>query len=110
MFYQFEFDIFESRDFIDSDIDVIKRDSSCFCFTGSFSYGTRDNMKNYVEDRGSVFSKLVTIKVNYLVVGTKENSTWKHGSHGNKIENAINLKQKGYDIKIVSENKFFKMY
>lgn len=67
-------------------------------------------MADYVRSRGSVFSELITIKVDYLVVGTKASKKWKHGTHGNKIEKALELKQKGHDIKIISESKFFKMY
>ena len=75
-----------------------------FCLTGDFIYAPRRNCEELIEVRGGIVGNSVTKKLNYLVVGERGSSEWKHGSFGTKIERAIELKQSGLPIMIVREN------
>lgn len=43
------------------------------------------------------------------MVGSKGSSNWKTGNYGSKIQKALELNDKGSDIKIVEENDFIPM-
>lgn len=73
-----------------------------FCFTGTFNYGQRRDCEQAVIDRGGQAGKL-TRKTNILVIGAYATDSWKHSSFGNKIIKAVELRDKGHPISIVSE-------
>jgi NAD-dependent DNA ligase len=75
-----------------------------FCLTGDFIYAPRRNCEELIELRGGVVGSSVTKKLNYLVVGERGSTEWKHGSFGTKIERAIELKREGLPILIVRES------
>lgn len=74
-----------------------------FCLTGRFFWGSRRACEQEVSDRGGRAHPRVTREVNYLVLGTLGSTDWIHSTHGRKIEYAIELKQKGGPVAIISE-------
>lgn len=62
---------------------------NCFCFTGTFAYGSRKDCQRAISTRGGSCTDNVTTKTDVLVIGSDANSSWAHGSYGNKIEAAM---------------------
>lgn len=81
-----------------------------FLFTGTFNLGTRTECIEMVQTMGGENSKSLTQKVDYLVIGSYVTPTWKHESHGNKIEKAVNYRIKYGNPAIISEGHFIEAF
>ena len=73
-----------------------------FCFTGTFAYGSRSDCRRSVESLGGIEGSL-TKSTDYLVIGIYATDSWAHSSFGRKIEKAVEYREKGSEIAIVSE-------
>ncbi len=73
-----------------------------YTFTGTFNFGKRKTCEKAVIDLGAE-TGAVTMKTNFLVIGTYVTDSWKHSSFGNKILKACDYRDKGVPISIVSE-------
>lgn len=78
-------------------------DGKMFVFTGIMSYGPRKDCQALVEERGGLIGGGVSKKIHYLVVGSIGNEQWRHSSYGTKIMRAVELREAGVPIAIVSE-------
>jgi NAD-dependent DNA ligase len=87
-------------------IETIVISDKVFCFTGNFLYGTRKACERAILERGGETSSSIRTNLNYLVIGTLVSRDWAHTSHGRKIEKAIDYKNKGRPIQIVSEEQW----
>ena len=76
---------------------------SVFCLTGKFVSGTRSKCEDLVVRCGGTPESDVTKKTNYLVIGDLASRDWKFSSFGRKIERAMELRGKGQEISILSE-------
>jgi len=74
-----------------------------FVFTGIMAYGPRRECEKLVENRGGLTANTVSRKVNYLVVGDIGNEQWLHSSYGTKIKKAVELREAGSPLAIISE-------
>jgi len=81
---------------------VIFNDSS-FLFTGTFAFGTRKQCKDAIESLGGLNTKNVTKSLDYLVLGTYVTDSWIHENFGRKIEKAVEYRDAGVPIVIISE-------
>lgn len=88
------------------EVDLIEIPDALFCFTGQFIYGTRAACERAVLDRGGNTIPRVRKDLDYLVIGTMASREWAHTSHGRKIEKAIEFKNKGSNVSIVSEEQW----
>lgn len=79
-----------------------------FLFTGTLIDIERKDAEKEVKLRGGYPAKGVSRTLDYLVVGTIPNPDWKFGSYGNKINDAIKLRNTGFNIQIISEDDFIK--
>ncbi|MBM9519532.1 BRCT domain-containing protein [Desulforhopalus vacuolatus] len=76
-----------------------------FCLTGKFSYAPRKICEEETKKRGANTSKGVTLKTDYLVIGTFCSRDWSHTSYGRKIEKAVGYRdQRRTGIQIVHED------
>jgi len=73
-----------------------------FCFTGVFAYGSRAECESATMFKGAHVGSL-TRKTNYLVIGCYANDQWAHSSYGRKIEKAVDYRNRGWPIQIISE-------
>lgn len=73
-----------------------------YTFTGTFNYGQRKHCEAAVIERGAAVGRIAQ-KTNVLVIGTYVTQSWKHSSFGNKISQAVEWREQGYPISIVSE-------
>ena len=76
------------------------------CFTGEFLYGTRAACERLVLKLGARCAGNVSKKVNILVIGTKVSVDWAHTSFGRKIQQAMELREAGHPMKIISERRW----
>ncbi len=79
-----------------------------FCLTGTFNSGSKDSIEEKIVNKGGICGKGVTSKTNYLIVGGSGSDAWKFGNYGGKVQKAMELKEKGKDIEIISEEDFLK--
>lgn len=77
-------------------------DGRRYCFTGTFMFGKRQECEAAVEARGGSAGNL-TQKTNVLVIGAYATESWKHSSFGTKIMRAVEWRENGVPIAIVSE-------
>ena len=76
-----------------------------FCFTGTFAYGSRSECGRIVESLGGTAGSL-TKATDYLVIGIYATDSWAHSSFGRKIEKAVEYREKGSGVAIVSEERW----
>lgn len=81
---------------------------SSFLFTGTFAYGTRKDCQSAVESLNGLNANGVTKKLDYLVLGTYVTDSWAHESFGRKIEKAMEYRDLGLPITIVTEEHWLK--
>lgn len=81
-----------------------------FCFTGKFFYGPRKKCEAVVEERGGSLTGSPSGKTNFLVIGMIGSSDWIHSTHGRKIEAAVELREAGKGISIISEEHWTKSF
>ena len=74
-----------------------------FCFTGKFIFGTRQQCESRIGVAGGQIHKYPRLDTAYLVVGEIGSRDWIHSNSGRKIERAIELRQRGATIGIISE-------
>lgn len=84
-------------------IEIAHRGRS-FCFTGVFEYGTRQQCHSAVSERGGTPASAITKKLDYLVIGNIGSEFWLHSSFGTKIKKAVDYRDAGLPITIVSES------
>lgn len=74
-----------------------------FVFTGTCAFGTRKQCQAAIETLGGVCAAGVTKQIDYLVIGTYVTDLWAHETFGRKIEKAMQYRDAGVPLAIVSE-------
>lgn len=75
-----------------------------FVVTGKFAYGARTAVFDAIAALGGLPTDSAPTKTtNYVVIGVFASRDWINTSHGRKIEKAVQLREKGTGINIVSE-------
>lgn len=74
-----------------------------FLFTSTMAYGPRKACEALVVERGGSIAAGVSKKTHYLVIGSIGNEQWLHSSYGTKITKAVEIREAGANIAIVSE-------
>ncbi len=74
-----------------------------FVFTGKFASGTRSECQAEITNRGGQCQSSPTKKTRFLVIGSIGSRDWVHSSWGRKIEKAVELREAGELIDILSE-------
>jgi NAD-dependent DNA ligase len=86
-----------------TDPGIIHFDAKNFVLTGKFASGTRSDCEAEILRRGGFCLKNPTKKTHYLVIGEVGSRDWIHSSWGRKIEKAVELRNSGIAIEILSE-------
>lgn len=80
-----------------------------FNITGKFAYGTRKKVIEVIENSGGkAADSPPTRESHYLVIGLFASRDWAHTNHGRKIERAVELRESGSGIAILSEEHWKK--
>lgn len=74
-----------------------------FVVTGTCTFGSRAKVAAAIAERGGRVASSVSRKVGFLVIGDVGSRDWMHSSYGRKIEAAVQLRDNGVPIRIVSE-------
>lgn len=80
-----------------------------FCFTGTFIYGNRAVCENLVLELGGKTVRSITQKTDYLILGEFPSRDWITSSYGLKIQSALELKNKGRGIELLTEETWFNL-
>lgn len=80
-----------------------------FLFTGVMAYGPRKECESLIVERGGLIGGSVSKKIHYLVVGSIGNDQWLHSTYGTKIKKAVELRDNGVPIAIISEEHWQKV-
>lgn len=75
-----------------------------FCLTGEFKSVTKQEISEKLQKLGGIEKTGVSSKLNYLVVGGVGSDAWKFGKIGGKQAKALELNEKGANIKIIDED------
>ena len=89
---------------VDDPAPTILFESRSFCFTGVFDYGRRADCVDAIAKRGGKEAGGITKKLNYLVIGNIGSEVWRHTSFGSKIAKAMEYREAGVPIAIISES------
>jgi NAD-dependent DNA ligase len=74
-----------------------------FLFTGTCVFGTRKQCNEATAELGGIISKGVTQSLDYLVLGTYVTDSWIHETYGRKIEKAMEYRDRGLPLAIITE-------
>lgn len=74
-----------------------------FVFTGVMAYGLRKDCEQLVIERGAATTSAVSRKVHFLVIGSIGNDQWLNSTYGTKIKKAVELRENGAPIALISE-------
>ena len=90
------------------DIDNLLYNKNCV-FTGKLEKMERKEAMQRVVNIGGLVQDNINKNTNFLIIGSLEYSTNIKGNKSNKIRKAEQLKAKGNDIEILSENIFYEL-
>jgi len=88
---------------IDDPLPEVTFDGKAFLFTGTCVFGTRKQCNNETEELGGIVAKGVTMSLDYLVLGTYVTDSWIHETFGRKIEKAMEYRDRGFSLAIITE-------
>lgn len=74
-----------------------------FVVTGTFLFGARRLVVEEIEKRGGSVADTVRANKTVLIVGGTASRDWLHSSYGRKIMAAVDYREKGHQVTIVSE-------
>lgn len=78
-----------------------------FVVTGNFATGNRKEVTQLIEALGGIVKKDVIKAIDYLVIGEVGSRDWMHSSFGRKIEKAVNYRETGLPISIITEEHWY---
>lgn len=82
---------------------AIQFESAVFVVTGTFSFGKRRQVAQEIEARNGVLASAPSRKTSYLVIGELGSRDWLSSNAGTKIQKAVELREEGHRLAIVSE-------
>jgi len=77
-----------------------------FCLTGRFVFGSKIECEETIAELGGQVDQEPTQDTNYLVIGELCSPDWEHSAFGKSIETAVEMQNRGHDIKIISEEQW----
>ncbi len=92
------------------DVDSISIQNKRIILTGKFAFGSRSVCENFIKKHGGIPVKDPSSTTAYVIVGSLNSENWVYDTFGRKIELAKEFQLKGYPVKIISEEQFFKFF
>ena len=83
--------------------------NNVFCLSGDFEHGSKSEIEKDIERCGGVIAKSVTRKCSYVVIGSLGSERYKFGDYGTKVTKAMELQDKGFCIRVITESQLFEM-
>ena len=89
---------------LDPEPRTVRIAGNTFVFTGTGVFGTRKMMQDATIRAGGTVERIITVRTNFVVLGTYVTPAWVHQSFGRKIEKAMVYRDgKGTGVQIVHE-------
>lgn len=88
---------------VDDPMPPVSFQKTSFLFTGTCAFGTRKQCHEATEALGGQCAKGVTKSLDFLVLGTYVTDSWAHENFGRKIEKAIEYRDNGVPLAIITE-------
>lgn len=88
---------------INNPLPSVSFEGMSFLFTGTCAFGTRKQCQSAIESLGGINAKGVNKKLDYLILGTYVTDSWAHESYGRKIEKAMQYRDQGVSLVIITE-------
>lgn len=82
-------------------------ENKVICLSGNFEYGEKSDVERYILKKGGSVVSGVSKKIDYLIIGNLECQAYSNGTYGTKVKKAIELNEKGLNIKIIKESDLF---
>lgn len=89
-------------------VEAIEFDGRTFCITGKLASGPRKRCEDAIRQKGGTPQSSVTRKLDYLVIGTLASRDWAQSTHGTKIEKAMEIREKGGTVVVLSEEVLYR--
>lgn len=93
-------------DHIADDIDFMDHSGASVCFTGVFNTGSRKEIEAIATKLGAITRKDPSKSIDYVIIGSQVSPDWKHTSFGRKIQKAIELRENGHPLIILTERQW----
>ena len=90
-------------DHIADTIDSMDYTGARICFTGVFDTGSRKEVEAIANKLGAITRKDPSKSIDYVIIGSQVSPDWKHTSFGRKIQKAIELREGGHPLFILTE-------
>lgn len=74
------------------------------CLTGDFYYGSKEDIMEIIRRQGGIITNSVTRQTTIVLVGSLGSHRWSYGNFGSKVKKAMEQREKGQNIRILSEN------
>lgn len=84
-------------------------EGKCFVFTGILKHMSRREAMLWVATLGGINEDKLTTKVNYLIVGWKEDEIVNNDNLSGKEKKALRYQEEGYPIQILTETEFYEL-
>jgi NAD-dependent DNA ligase len=81
----------------------INFEGKSFCLTGRFVFGSTFDCEETIAEMGGTISDTPSDETDYLIIGEFCSPEWRHTTFGRSIEKAVELKEAGNSILIISE-------
>lgn len=82
---------------------LVEFDGKTFCLTGRFVFGSNIECEETIAELGGVVESAPGKDTDYLVIGELCSPDWAHTTFGRDIEKAVELRDGGASIAIISE-------
>lgn len=83
---------------------ALRFEGQIYVFTGKFAFGPRSACEDAVHELGGKCEPSITKRTNVVVIGTFGSRDWAHSSFGRKIQKAVDYRENGASVAIVSED------
>ena len=91
---------------LDPDTPQIVFEGKTFCLTGRFVFGSTLDCEETITELGGSLDESPNNETDYLIIGELCNPNWTHTTFGRSIELAVELREQGASISIVSEEQW----
>lgn len=84
-------------------IESMTHTNARICFTGVFKKGSRKEVEAIATNLGATTRKDPSKSIDYVIIGSQVSQDWKHTSFGRKIQKAVELRDGGHPLFILTE-------
>ncbi len=88
---------------LDRPMPSVEFEGATFCLTGRFVFGSQIECEETISEMGGIVDDAPNAETDFLIIGELCSPDWEHTTFGRNIENAVELREQGHPIRIISE-------